>query len=176
MNGMKTLAVALVIIMVFAGSALAWGGGQHGKGGGGMGHGGFHGKGFGGGFMGFRMLMSLDLTDAQKTSVANVIAKYRDEMTANKEKLMEAREKLTDAILAEEFSETAVRQAAQELAPLKEEMAVLKAKVASEIRPILAPEQIALFEERRAEKKEMMKERIESRCSRMDAWLESNTN
>jgi protein CpxP len=176
MNGMKTLAVALVIIMVFAGSALAWGGGNHGKGGGKMAHSEFHGKGFGGGFMGFRILMSLDLTDAQKSSVANVIVKYRDEMKANKEKLVEAREKLTEAILAEEFNETAIRQAAQELAPLKEEMAVLRAKIASEIRPILTPDQIALFEERRAEKKERMKERIEAGCSRLDAWLESQTD
>lgn len=171
MKAMKTLAVALAIVMIFAGSAMAWGGGKHGKG---FGHGGFHGK--GGGFMGLRMLMSLDLTDAQKTSVANVIAKYREEMQANKEKLMEAREKLADATLAEEFSETAVREAAQELAPLKEDMAVLRARVASEIRPILTPEQIALLEEKRAEMRGRMKERIEAGCSRLDTWIESHTD
>ncbi|MDM8526243.1 Spy/CpxP family protein refolding chaperone [Desulfococcaceae bacterium HSG8] len=159
MKGTKTLSIVLVLVMIFAGTALA---------------GGFGGFGHGGMGKGFRALMGLDLSDAQKTQVANIITKYRDNIRTSVNNLLDAKKHLNDVMLAEEFNEAAVREAFQQIAAAGEELAVLKAKIAVEVRPVLTPDQIAQFREQRAEMTEAVKEHMESKRSKFDAWLESH--
>jgi protein CpxP len=162
MKGFKTLSIALVFVMFFCSASLAgrFRDGQHGFG---MGH----------GFMGFKILEELNLSDAQKAGISEIILKYRDERRQHIDKLIEARKNLSDTVLAETFNEADVRQAFGEAAALQEEAAVIRAKIFSEIRPLLTPEQLALISQRKAELFEKIKDRMAFGQSVFDAWLES---
>ena len=123
--------------------------------------------------MGLGMLIKeLDLTDTQKKSIAEVLTKYRDTMKAMADQRTTAHEELRDAIIADPMIETDVRQASQELASVMEEMNVLKAQVASEIRPLLTAEQIEQVKTKRSERQARMEERREEMSTRIDKVLE----
>ncbi|HHC24666.1 MAG TPA: periplasmic heavy metal sensor [Desulfobacterales bacterium] len=170
MKGIKTVSIALVLVMIFTGAALAGGFGRHHGGG----HGGFGRHGMGGG-MGLKALMHLDLSDTQKAEVAEVFTKYQEDREDVRNSIMTARENLFTAIHADEFSEAGVRQASQAVASVMEEGAVLKAKIVAEVKPILTPEQIALMKERRAKRTEKMKERREFKRSMHENWLQTES-
>ena len=168
----KTLCMALVLVMAFSGAAMAgrFGGGHHGGGFGGFGggfggHGGGHGGGFGGhgghggGFRG------LNLTADQKTAVDDVLKKNWDEKTNLMDTLATAKENMGNMIHADEFNEASVREAFQQMAAAQEELAVLRARTFSEIRPIFTPEQLEQLKERKAERVTKMKERMAARQS-----------
>ena len=173
----KTLCMALVLVMAFSGAAMAGrfggggfgghhgggSGGHHGGGFGGPGECGFRGPGggFGGGFRG------LNLTDEQKTAVNDVLSKNLDEKTNLMDTLATAKENMGNIIHADEFNEVSVREAFQQMAAALEELAVLKARTFSEIRPILTPEQLEQLKERKAERVTKMKERMAARQSVM---------
>lgn len=152
------LAMALAVSMIFALSVTAYAG-KHGKGG-------PHGK---GGMMGFPFLQSL--SEDQKPKVAEIFAKYKDEMDQRRDASAAAMEKVADAVHADTFNEADIRQAFKEASAAKEEMVVLRAKILSEIKPLLTPEQIAKMKER----KERMKDRRECRDSMAEDWIEDNT-
>ncbi len=167
MRTIKTLSMVLVIVMVFSGMAIA-GKNGHDRERGFMKH---H-RGFG---MGLRALLSLDLSDAQKTEVANILKKYRDDMRNAADKLAEAKKNMGDLIYADEFNEAEIRKAFQAMSPIKEEFVVLKAKIVSEIKPVLTPEQVETLKERKAKGKEKRKERMEKKRSKLDSWIESHS-
>lgn len=162
MKGFKTVSIALVFVMVFCSASLA---GRFGEG--------RHGFGMGHGFMGFKILKELNLSDEQKAGIAAVILKYRDERRQHIDTLIEARANLADTVLAETFNEADVRQAFEAAAALQEEAAVMRAKIFSEIRPLLTPEQLALITQRKTELFEKIKDRMAFGQSVFDAWLES---
>ena len=83
----------------------------------------------GGGFGGLKMLLQLDLTDAQKTQIRDMLPAYRAEKETRRDALRDKREKMRDLIEAERFDEEAVRQAFREMAPLMEDMAVSRVHV-----------------------------------------------
>ncbi|MDM8551003.1 Spy/CpxP family protein refolding chaperone [Desulfobacterales bacterium HSG2] len=166
MKGFKTLSIVAALVILFTGAVMAQKFGRFGMGGpGGPGMGGPGGFGMG------RGLMELDLSDAQKTEVADIIKKYRDQTENAVDSLMAAKKNLDTVIHVEEFNEADVRQTFQTIASAQEELVVLMAKIFSEIRPVLTPEQIASLEERRAGRAERMKEWIKFRRSMFDRWL-----
>lgn len=177
MRTVRTLSMVLVFVMVFSGMAMAgkFGGHRGGHDGHRGGHG-FMGPRSGHGFIGLRALMRLGLSDAQKTEVANVIKKHRDDIKNATDKLIEAKKNLSDVIHADEFSEADVRQAFQQVTPIKEEFVVLRAKIFSELKSVLTTEQIKVLKERKAKRGENKKERMEEMWSGFDAWLESQTS
>jgi protein CpxP len=114
----------------------------------------------------------LDLTAEQKQQVATILKDNRDEGRQLFEKLAAAREKLFAAIHEPQYNEETIRQAAQELAPLREDLIVFRARVGNDIRNVLTPEQQEKFAAFRAEMKDRMRDRMEARLDRMDKWID----
>ncbi len=61
------------------------------------------------------------------------------------------------------------------MSPIKEEFVVLKAKIVSEIKPVLTPEQIETLKERKAKGAEKREKRMEKKRSKLDSWIESHS-
>ncbi len=136
--------------------------------------GGFHGGGrvmdMGKGFMGsFR---DLDLTDAQKRAVAEVLLRYRDVFQTTIGYLMTARQNLSAAVLADPMVEADVRRVSRDVAYVQEELSVLKAKAAAEILPLLASDQAEQLLQNRTDRQERMAERMDKMSERFDKMLE----
>ncbi len=108
--------------------------------------------------MGF--LKGLNLTADQKTRVQAVMDKYRSEMQASRQKMATARDEVGTVIHAATFDEAAIRKAAGNAAAIREDMIVLRARIFSEIRPILTAEQIAQMDAQRTQRIEKMKQRV----------------
>jgi len=94
------------------------------------------------------LIEDLDLSDEQKAQVEAIIEKYEDDKDSLVESLKEAREQLPEVIFSEEYNEAAVRQAAQQVSSIMEELAVLQAKMIAELRTVLSPEQIGYLKGR----------------------------
>lgn len=128
--------------------------------------------GVGGGFVGLKTLIQLDLSDTQKVAIGNLLTKYRDQGENLRAQVREARERLRSATHAEKFNEENVRQAYQQMTPLMEERVVLKAKFMAELKSVLNSDQLAFLEDKRGERAEKMAERRRVRQALMDTWLQ----
>jgi Spy/CpxP family protein refolding chaperone len=119
---------------------------------------GYHmGKGMGmGGGMAFQQL---NLTDQQQEQVKAVMDTHQSEMQGFDEKIDAARKSVHEAVHADIFDETAIRNAHKTLATEMENMAVLRGKIFTEIRPILTPEQLTQVKKMRDRKSERMQNR-----------------
>jgi Spy/CpxP family protein refolding chaperone len=103
-------------------------------------HAGYH-RGFDHGFgMGF-VLRDLNLTDAQRDQVEAIVQRHRDEFRTAADKTRQARHALGAASGAGSVDESAIRAAASALGDAEGEMAILRARVHSEIWDILTSEQ-----------------------------------
>ncbi|MBW1866954.1 MAG: Spy/CpxP family protein refolding chaperone [Deltaproteobacteria bacterium] len=107
--------------------------------------------GMGQGFPGLRMVMALDLSDTQRDEIRNIIKKYRAEGQDMRKQLASAREKITAVMFADQLDEEAVRSRIQEIAPLMEDLAVLGARIISEVKTVLTADQIDMLKDMRAE-------------------------
>jgi len=105
------------------------------------------------------LIEDLNLSESQKEQVKGIIDKYKDDKDNLLECLKEAREQISTVIFAEEFNEAAVRQAAQQLSSIMEELIVLKAKMISELMTVLDPEQIGYLKGRLEAMKEFRRHR-----------------
>ena len=105
------------------------------------------------------LIEDLDLSDEQKEQVEAIVERYEDDKDNLVESLKEAREQLQDVIFAEEYNETAVRQAAQQVSSIMEELAVLHAKMIAELRTVLSPEQMGYLKGRMEAMKEFRRHR-----------------
>ena len=88
-----------------------------------------------------KVLMMLDLDDAQKTRIAETVARYRQR---ERDLIMQNRgmhREMADVLFAETFDETAVREAFRKNTAVHEELLVLKGRMISEIRTLLTPDQ-----------------------------------
>jgi Spy/CpxP family protein refolding chaperone len=94
-------------------------------------------------FMG--VFKKLDLTQDQREDIRAIV---KGAIQTNKDLIkdsMQSRKELAEATFAENFDEAAVRNAFRKSAAKQEELAVLKAKVFSEIRPLLTEEQLEIL-------------------------------
>jgi Spy/CpxP family protein refolding chaperone len=82
------------------------------------------------------------LTEEQRVSFREALEAQHDQTRALEEKLRTARKEVVAAGLTEKFDEDAVRQKALEAGKLEAELAVLRAKTLSKIKPPLSAEQI----------------------------------
>jgi Spy/CpxP family protein refolding chaperone len=82
------------------------------------------------------------LTDEQRESLRDAMRDQREKMQPIEEKLLEARKDLLQAGLVEKFDEDAIRAKALKVAKMEAELAVLRAKAFSQIKPPLTPDQI----------------------------------
>ncbi|MGD9250985.1 MAG: Spy/CpxP family protein refolding chaperone [Desulfobacterales bacterium] len=154
------MVIAAGILVLSAATGAQW---VHARG---WGHGGH-----GGGFGGLKMLMHLDLSDDQKTRIRDMLPAYRAEKGARQDALQAMRAKMRDLMEAERFDENEVRQAFREMAPLMEDMAVLRAQFMHDLKSILTPEQIDRVKEKHMNRESRRGEHRRIRESMLDTWL-----
>jgi Spy/CpxP family protein refolding chaperone len=109
------------------------------------------GPGFGGGHGRLleRIADRLELTDQQREQVRAVHEVYREDVEALMDVMGVARGDLQNQVRADSFDETAIRQASARVAAVSADLAVLRARIHSDVQQILTPEQAAKAEELR---------------------------
>jgi Spy/CpxP family protein refolding chaperone len=136
MKPSKFLTLTLAIVIIFAGAVPAIAGAFDR-----MGH-----RDWGGpGIAGLKTFLELNLTDAQRSQLLNILDKYQTERKNVAHDSFKARRNLFKALHAEPFNETNVRAAFEQLSSVREDSFVLKARMLSEMKAVLTPDQIALL-------------------------------
>ena len=119
-------------------------GGPDGFGGPGRGRGGPGGP---GGPLAGLPLRELNLTDAQREQVKQIVDARQQEMRAIGERAMAAREALHAATTAPSFDEGLIRAKAAEAAAIEADMAVSRARIFADVFQLLTPQQQAKVKE-----------------------------
>ncbi|MBP1709082.1 MAG: Heavy-metal resistance [Deltaproteobacteria bacterium] len=104
-----------------------------------------------------KIINELDLTADQKKKADDILTKNQAERKKLMDSLREAQEKLNVVVSAKEFDEAAFRQAFQQASSIKENLAVLRAKMIPELKAVLSPEQVGYLKGRMETKKEFCK-------------------
>lgn len=118
------------------------------------------------GLWGLKGLLELKLSAAQQEQMLNIINKYQPEREGLRNRMMESGRNLKAVMHAEPFSEGEARKAFREASATREDIFVLRAKMMSELKAVLTPEQKQFIKERREQRAEKRKERLET-------WLEN---
>jgi Spy/CpxP family protein refolding chaperone len=132
-----------------------------------------------GGFMHWRMMRQLELTEEQQNMLQELRQAHRAATEVERGAIRDAAETFHKAVRALETgegSEDEVYIASQALAELKAELAVKTAAQRAEVRNILTPEQQQKLEEFRAEMKVFREERMEQRKERFKKLREEGQN
>ena len=138
MDRVRKIVVTAGIVAVMAGGAVAiFAQGGPGRGAGALGPGGPGGRGFAAGFA----LGQLDLSDAQKQQVRDIMQRHRQQSQPVMDRLQQAMQAQRASINAVPVNEGAVRQAAAALAAVEADMAVDQARMHADIFSILTVEQ-----------------------------------
>jgi len=111
---------------------------------------------------GMKCFLELKLSEAQQGEMMNIINKYQPEREGLRDRMMEARRNLRAVLRAEPFNEGEARKAFREASVMREEMFILRARMMTELRAVLTPEQKELIQKRRAQRAERMKQRLET--------------
>jgi protein CpxP len=125
-----------------------------------------HKRGMKSGLGGLKGFLELKLSEAQQGEMMKIINKYEPDREGLRNGMMEARRNLRAVLRAEPFNEGAARKAFREASAMREEIFVLRAKMMTELKAVLTPEQKELIKERRGQRAEKMKQRLET-------WLEN---
>ena len=104
-------------------------------------------------------LFQLDLTDTQREQVKGIFDRYQPDIQAAMKKERDAREAQRKAIETVPLNEALVRQAADALGAANAELAVLQARVHSEIYQLLTPDQQKKLQDLQAKRESMMEQR-----------------
>ena len=135
MDRVRKIVVTAGIVAVMAGGAVAiFAQGGPGRGAGALRPGG---RGFAAGFA----LGQLDLSDAQKQQVRDIMQRDREQMRSTMQRLDQAMQAQRAAIDQVPVNEQAVRAAAAQVATVQADLAVAQARVHADIWNILTPEQ-----------------------------------
>lgn len=124
--------------------------------------GGHHGKGFRHGRKA-RLFQQLNLTDAQKAQLKEIKQRHRESTKSLREEMRASRRSMKQVTQNGAFNESAVRAAAQASNNARVELAVVRAKMRSEMFAVLTAEQKTqleqLKEQRRQKRQEMKAQR-----------------
>jgi Spy/CpxP family protein refolding chaperone len=112
---------------------------------------------------GLRAFLELKLSDSQQVAMVNIINKYQNERQTLRNSIMGARKNLSAVLQAEQFNEEDARKAFKESSAVREELFVLNAKMRAEMKAVLTPEQLEFLKERKAQRIERVRHRIDSR-------------
>jgi protein CpxP len=104
-------------------------------------------------------LRALDLTEAQREQVKQVMQSHQTEFKEIGDRLRTARQALDAAVTADTLDEQAVRARATEAAAIEGDAAVLRAKVHQEVYGLLTSEQQTRAKELKAQAEQRMQER-----------------
>ena len=105
---------------------------------------GFHGSAWGGEPM-RKMIAALELTEDQKLQIKEILKVHKPAIQPLRKQFIEERRALRDLIQSESWSEAAIKSQVEKVSTLAAEMAVQRAQVYREVRPILTAEQIRKF-------------------------------
>lgn len=97
----------------------------------------------------------LDLTDDQRDQIRGILETQREANLPWHEDMKMLGAQLEEAIDAEPFDEEAVRAVAQQLADVRVELAVSRARAAQEVRLVLTPDQRETLGEMRAQRRQL---------------------
>jgi Spy/CpxP family protein refolding chaperone len=125
----------------------------------------------GGGWGRLEMLMHLDLTPEQKTQLREILPAYRAEIEGLRDALHVKRQQMQSLVAADHLDEAAVRQTFREMAPLMEEMAVLRGRLRHDIKAVLTSEQVAAVQDRRLNREKRRGDHRRMRESMLETWL-----
>jgi len=131
------------------------------------------GMGIEGGFV--TTLDRLNLSDDQARTVASILNNHKKEIREIRTDLLQARENLMTEIGSEQYSEAAVREAAQKVAQHKEQLIVLCAKTFNEIKSHLTAEQKNLMKSFRCTREGRRKHRLNAGPAGLDDWIASHS-
>jgi len=121
-----------------------------------------------------RTLVRLDLSDAQKKDVAQILASRKAEARAAFERVRTAADGFRMAAASPTADEASVRQAFRVLAAAGEEAVVVKTRIMAEVRGKLTPEQQKLLLESRDLIAEKVRERVETARAIFEEWIDSH--
>jgi Spy/CpxP family protein refolding chaperone len=93
------------------------------------------------------LAQKLGLSAEQTQQVQGVFANHKAELNTEVDRLKTAKTALFEAVHADTFDESAVRAAAANVAQVEADLAVTRAKMASEVRSVLTPDQQAKAKE-----------------------------
>jgi Spy/CpxP family protein refolding chaperone len=117
------------------------------------------------------MFKGLNLSSAQKEQIKDIMKGHHKEFIEGKIAVLQARQNLMMATTSGTFDQTAVQRAFSDVSSAQEKMIILRAKVFSEVMPILTPDQKAVVSGRLAKSKLRMQKVI----SKLEAKLKSPT-
>lgn len=106
-------------------------------------------------------LRELDLGDAQRSEIRAIFNRDRDEAIATHERTAAVARELEQQITDSSFDENAVREKAAELAAIRVEMAVVRARQLNQVRQVLTPDQLEQLEQMKEEREAFREERRE---------------
>ena len=104
-------------------------------------------------------LGQLDLTEAQREQVHAILQQHREESRALMGQARAARRAVNEAVEAATPDEAAIRAASANLAEAETQMALMRARVRSEVLQVLTPEQRATAEALTAQRVERARQR-----------------
>jgi len=120
-----------------------------------------------------KIINELGLTADQKKKADDILTKNQDERKKLMDSLREAHKQLNTIISAKEFDEATFRKGFQQVSSIKENLAVLSAKMIPELKAVLSPEQVGYLKGRMEAKKEFCeKNRRSSRWGHHGALAE----
>jgi len=92
----------------------------------------------------WNMFKGLNLSAAQKEQIKGIMKGHHKEFIEGKIAVLQARQNLLTATANATFDQTAVQRAFGDVSAAQEKMVILRAKVFSEVMPILTPDQKAV--------------------------------
>jgi protein CpxP len=101
----------------------------------------------------------LDLTDAQRSRIKEIVDSHRNDLRALGDKAMAAHQALDDATASDSFDEATVRMKAAEVGAVDADMAVMRARVYNEVYQILTPDQQKQLKQLQTEMRQRAQER-----------------
>ena len=106
-------------------------------------------------------LRGLSLTDAQREQVRQLTQQHREQTRALVAQMRAAQDARRQAVEAVPFNEAQLRAAMQQVAEAETELAVLQARLQSDIHALLTPEQQAQVAKMRADRQARLKQRLD---------------
>lgn len=122
-----------------------------------------------------KALFQLNLTTEQKQDIAAILKGYQDEVKNAVDDVAAARKNLFETIHGDTYNETAVRDASKGVAIAEEELAVLRAKIASDIKTVLTAEQLSTLETMKADIYTAIQDKIDTVKTLVDQWIQNHS-
>ncbi len=115
------------------------------------------------GLMGFKTFIELDLSETQKADALKIIDGFMAFRDSKTEAMQEARANMKAVMQSETFNEEQAREAFRQTTAIREELFVKRAKMMSELKALLTPEQLELLKQKQADRQAKFKERMLNR-------------